>query len=300
MKRILLFMLLILGTSLSEAQTKEELEALKAEKQDSIDALTSKVDALQAEIDALPGWRLRATGTIGGSVSGFNNWYAKDKPNASVGNFGVNVFGFADLIEDKFFWKNAMNINIGWVKFDDRDDDTDSDNYEVANDIFNAGADVILSGIDTTEAIVVAGQRAEQGETAWAIPYDYEGACEEAPEICLGVPYFNWGPAYLEYAQKAQGGSFEQEWIWAGPDWTDLNNPDTTAVGFIQGEGLTADDAAQLDEFIAGLADGSIVLFVGPLNYQDGSVYLADGEVASDEQIWYTKQLLEGMTGPSE
>jgi simple sugar transport system substrate-binding protein len=71
-------------------------------------------------------------------------------------------------------------------------------------------------------------------------------------------------------------------------------------VGFIQGDGLTADDSAQLDEFIAGLADGSIVLFVGPLNYQDGSVYLADGEVASDEQIWYTKQLLEGMTGPSE
>jgi hypothetical protein len=154
MKRILLFMLLILGTSLSEAQTKEELEALKAEKQDSIDALTSKVDALQAEIDALPGWRLRATGTIGGSVSGFNNWYAKDKPNASVGNFGVNVFGFADLIEDKFFWKNAMNINIGWVKFDDRDDDTDSDEYEVANDIFNLSS---LYGWKLSDKFAISG-----------------------------------------------------------------------------------------------------------------------------------------------
>lgn len=147
-------MLLILGTSLSEAQTKEELEALKAEKQDSIDALTSKVDALQAEIDALPGWRLRATGTIGGSVSGFNNWYAKDKPNASVGNFGVNVFGFADLIEDKFFWKNAMNINIGWVKFDDRDDDTDSDDYEVANDIFNLSS---LYGWKLSDKFAISG-----------------------------------------------------------------------------------------------------------------------------------------------
>jgi len=154
MKRILLFMLLILGTSLSEAQTKEELEALKAEKQDSIDALTSKVDALQAEIDALPGWRLRATGTIGGSVSGFNNWYAKDKPNASVGNFGVNVFGFADLIEDKFFWKNTMNINIGWVKFDDRDDDTDSDEYEVANDIFNLSS---LYGRKLSDKFAISG-----------------------------------------------------------------------------------------------------------------------------------------------
>jgi len=147
-------MLLILGTSLSEAQTKEELEALKAEKQDSIDALTSKVDALQAEIDALPGWRLRATGTIGGSVSGFNNWYAKDKPNASVGNFGVNVFGFADLIEDKFFWKNTMNINIGWVKFDDRDDDTDSDEYEVANDIFNLSS---LYGRKLSDKFAISG-----------------------------------------------------------------------------------------------------------------------------------------------
>ena len=147
-------MFLTLGVSLTQAQTKEELEALKTEKKDSIDALQSKVDALQAEIDALPGWRLRATGTIGGSVSGFNNWYAKDKPNASVGNFGVNVFGFADLIQDKFFWKNAMNINIGWVKFDDRDDDSDSDEYEVANDIFNLSS---LYGRKLSDKFAISG-----------------------------------------------------------------------------------------------------------------------------------------------
>lgn len=154
MKRILILMLFVLGTSLAQAQTKEELEALKAEKNDSINALQSKVDALQAEIDALPGWRLRATGTIGGSVSGFNNWYAKDKPNASVGNFGINVFVFADLIEDKFFWKNAMNVNIGWIKFDDRDDDTDSDSYEVANDIFNLSS---LYGHKLSDKFAISG-----------------------------------------------------------------------------------------------------------------------------------------------
>lgn len=184
------------------------------------------------------------------------------------------------------FWFNIPGVTL--------------DPTEVANDIFNAGADVILSGIDTTEAIVVAGQRAEQGETVWAIPYDYEGACEESPDICLGVPYFNWGPAYLEYAKEVQAGTFKQEWIWAGPDWADINNADTTAVGFIKGDGLTGDESVQLDEFIAALADGSIDLYIGPLSYQDGSVYLTDGEVATDEQIWYTKQLLEGMTGPSE
>ena len=145
---------LLLGISVAQAQTKEELQALKAEKQDSINALQAKADAIQAEIDALPGWRLRATGTIGGSVSGFNNWYAKDKPNASVGNFGINVFGFADLIEEKYFWKNAMNINIGWIKFDDKDDDSDSEDYEVANDIFNLSS---LYGWKLSEKFAVSG-----------------------------------------------------------------------------------------------------------------------------------------------
>ncbi len=49
--------------------------------------------------------------------------------------------------------------------------------------MFNGGADVIISGIDTTEAIVKAGQRADKGEQVWAIPYDYEGACALKPEV---------------------------------------------------------------------------------------------------------------------
>jgi simple sugar transport system substrate-binding protein len=41
-------------------------------------------------------------------------------------------------------------------------------------------------------------------------------------------------------------------------------------------------------------------LFVGPLNFQDGSVYLKDGEKATDDQIWYMSQLLQGMEGASQ
>ena len=55
----------------------------------------------------------------------------------------------------------------------------------------------------------------------------------------------------------------------------------------------------QLDEFIAGLADGSIDLWAGPLNFQDGSPFLADGEAATPKQIWYMSQLLEGIDGAS-
>ena len=137
MKKTIFFLCLFFFVSLSKAQTKEELKALQHTKNDSIAALQTKVDAIQSEIDALPGWRFKAFGTIGGSISGFNNWYSKDAPNSSAGNFGFNVNATAELVEAKFFWKNASNVNISWVKFDDNDDDNDSDKYEVATDVFS-------------------------------------------------------------------------------------------------------------------------------------------------------------------
>ncbi len=114
------------------------------------------------------------------------------------------------------------------------------------------------------------------------------------------MPYFNWGPAYVNYIKAAQAGTFKQEFVWAGPDWKNINDPNTTAVGFVKGKALTAEDSATLDKFIAGLGDRSIDLFVGPLNYQDGSAFLKAGEKATDKQIWYESQLLQGMTGPSK
>lgn len=170
----------------------------------------------------------------------------------------------------------------------------------VANGFFDEGADVVISGIDTTEGLVVAKQRADQGARVFAIPYDYIGACDEAPDICLGVPYFNWGPAYLSTVKAVVDGTWKQSWDWNGPDWSDINNSDTSHAGFLFGDGLPEAQKAQVQEYISGLASGDIKLFVGPLNYQDGTTYLAEGQVATDEQIWYLKQLLEGMEGPSE
>jgi len=205
-----------------------------------------------------------------------------------------------------YCWENyrgetdPLDFAVNWIGFWFNIPGVTLDPTQVAAGFFDGGADVVISGIDTTEALDVAGQRADAGQDVWAVPYDFEGACDGKPEICLGVPYFNWGPAYLDIAESVINGTFTAEWNWNGPDWADLNNIETTAIGFVKGDGLSAENASTLDEFIAGLADGSINLFVGPLNYQDGSTYLAAGEVATDEQIWYTKQLLEGVTGPSE
>jgi simple sugar transport system substrate-binding protein len=34
--------------------------------------------------------------------------------------------------------------------------------------------------------------------------------------------------------------------------------------------------------------------------YQDGTEFIAAGQTATDKQIWYTEQLLEGVIGPSK
>jgi simple sugar transport system substrate-binding protein len=192
-----------------------------------------------------------------------------------------------------------LRFVVNWIGFWFNIPGVTLDPNEVADDLFNGGADVILSGIDTTEAIVKAGQRAERGEQVWAIPYDYEGACELAPEICLGTPYFNWGPTYIELIDAAKAGTLEHEWVWAEPAWEDLNNRDVATVGYAYGDALTDEERANLEDYIAKLASGEVVLFQGPLNLQDGTEYVAEGQTATEEQIWGLPQLLEGMEGSS-
>lgn len=191
-----------------------------------------------------------------------------------------------------------LAFKVTWIGFWFNIPGVTSDPTQVADDFFNTGFDVVLSGIDTTEALTEAKKFKDAGETVWAIPYDFEGACEKAPDVCLGVPYFNWGPAYAEVIASAAAGAWESQFQWNGPDWDDLNNKDTSAVGFVKGEALSAEVSATLDQFIAALA-GGLNLWTGPINLQDGSVYLAAGEVATDQQVWYLPQLLEGMEGQS-
>ena len=71
-------------------------------------------------------------------------------------------------------------------------------------------------------------------------------------------------------------------------------------VKFVAVEKVEAEAKKKVDEFTQGLAIGKIVLFQGPLKFQDGSVFLKEGEKATDKQIWYLPQLLEGMSGASK
>ncbi|MGK0252002.1 MAG: hypothetical protein ACI81G_001442, partial [Gammaproteobacteria bacterium] len=137
MKKVLIATCCMLLTFSASAQTKEELQEQKAPKNAEIKKLQGEVDALQAQIDALPGWTKGAFGTIGGSLSEFSQWYSQETPNVSSGNVGITVNGFANLKQEKFFWRNALNVNLGWVKFDDQDDSTDDPDFRQGTDVFN-------------------------------------------------------------------------------------------------------------------------------------------------------------------
>jgi hypothetical protein len=136
-KNLLLFFALVIGTCTMNAQTKEELQTQKSEKQAVADAAQAEADALQAQIDALPGWRKGAFGTIGGSISNFSNWYSQGAPNNSSGNIGFTLNAFANNLQEKFFWRNAANVNLNWVKLDNKDTNLDSDSFEPSTDVFN-------------------------------------------------------------------------------------------------------------------------------------------------------------------
>jgi simple sugar transport system substrate-binding protein len=200
----------------------------------------------------------------------------------------------------QYLGKNPADLKftVTWIGFWFYIPGFSTDPTQVADNFYNQNYDVVISGIDTTEALAEASRLTAAGKQVYAIPYDYKGALEQAPAVALGVPYFNWGPEYLKAVTAARDGEWTSFWNWVGPDWTDINNPDTSMIGFVKGQGLSAEASTKVDAFIAELA-GGLNLWKGPLNLQDGTSYLADGVAATDQQIWYLPQLLEGMEGQS-
>jgi simple sugar transport system substrate-binding protein len=200
----------------------------------------------------------------------------------------------------KYLGKAAADLKfkVTWIGYWFNVPGTTLDPTKVADDFYSSGYDVVMSGIDTTEALTEAKKLHDAGQKVWAVSYDYRNNCSTAPDVCLGVPYFNWGPGIKAQVEKAIAGTFAQDWVWLPPDWTNINNADTSATGFVKGDALSAAASANVDKLISEMA-GGLNLWTGPINLQDGTVYLTAGTVATDQQIWYLPQLLEGMEGQS-
>ncbi len=191
-----------------------------------------------------------------------------------------------------------LKFKVTWIGFWFNIPGKTLDPTKVADDFYNGGYDVVMSGIDTPEAAVQAKKAAAAGKTAKYVHIDFKGGCDLAPDSCLGVRYYNWNVPYTTTLQNLQAGKPLEPFVWLGPDWKDINNPQTSTVGFLPGK-ASGENQKYLDEFVKGLGDGSINLYKGPINFQDGSTFLKGGEQATDQQVWYLPKLLKGMEGPS-
>lgn len=224
-----------------------------------------------------------------------------------LANHETRLLAVSCYLGAKYAWEKVLkkdpkqlNFQVSWIGYWFNIPGVTADPTQIAQNFYNTGYDVIISGIDTPEVVDVAKQKKHEGKTVWAIPLGYIDACERAAEVCLGVPYFNWGPGYVQLLKAAKTGKWHSKWISMGPNWKNINNPDKSAVGFVAGPALPASAQKHLASFSNNLGKKRINLFRGPLNFQDGSAFVKANRTASDKQKWQLDQLLKGMTGPSQ
>lgn len=207
-----------------------------------------------------------------------------------------------------------ISFEVVWIGFWFNIPGVTLDPTEVATGFLDGGADVIISGIDTTEAITVSGQYMAEGDISYGVPYGNVNGCSEAPDACLGAAYYNWGPAYLDIVKRVSDGSWSQEWLWLEPKWDEINDDglytdaDTSVAGYKFGNALSMETIESLKSFAQEIHDfqtdpmqaGEMFLWSGPLNLQDGTELAGEGEAVTLLDIWFIPQLLEGMVGASE
>jgi simple sugar transport system substrate-binding protein len=99
-----------------------------------------------------------------------------------------------------------LKFHVTWIGFWFDIPGTTKDPVQVSNDYFNNDYDVVISGIAATEIPIVARQVREKDKAVWAIPFDNAVACEGMSDVCLGVPFFNWGPGYIDFIKAAKSG----------------------------------------------------------------------------------------------
>ena len=103
---------MVFSISFLSAQTVEELKSMVSDKQAKLDAIQGEINALTKQIDEFPGWKVGGVGTLGFDLLSNNNWFALGQPNSSNSAFGLGLTGFANLDQDKYFWRNGLLVNL--------------------------------------------------------------------------------------------------------------------------------------------------------------------------------------------
>jgi len=156
---------------------------------------------------------------------------------------------------------------------------------DAAKVLIEQGADVILQHTDST-----APQAAAQ-EAGNVITFGQASDMSEyAPLPRVSSIIDNWAPYYIARTQAVMDGTWESVNTWHGI------KEGMVEIGEIS-EAVPADVKAEALALKDAIASGEYHPFTGPLNKQDGSAWLAEGEVADDGTLAGMNFYVEGLEG---
>jgi len=158
---------------------------------------------------------------------------------------------------------------------------------EAAQALLDEGVDIIAQHQDTTEPQKAA---AEAGKLS--IGYDSDMA-QFVGDTVLTSPVWNWGTYYVDTIQNVLDGTWETHQFWGG-----LNS------GIVK----LAELSPQVPEGVAKLVEESHEritdtewdVFCGPINSQDGTEMVAEGECMADGDMLSMDWFVEGVEGTLE
>lgn len=155
---------------------------------------------------------------------------------------------------------------------------------DAAKALIEQGADVILQHTDSTApqaAAQNAGNVFTFGQASDMIEY--------APNPRVSSIIDNWSPYYIARTQAVIDGT------WASVDTWDGIPKDMVKIGEIT-DAVPADVKAEALAMVESMRAGTYHPFTGPLKKQDGSDWLAEGELADDGTLAGMNFYVEGLT----
>lgn len=156
---------------------------------------------------------------------------------------------------------------------------------DAATALIQQGADVILQHTDSTApqaAAEAAGNVISFGQAS--------DMAEYGPMPRVSSIIDNWSPYYIARTKAVIDGT------WTSVDTWDGIGPGMVKIGDIS-DAVPADVKASAEALRDSLASGDYHAFTGPLNKQDGTAWLADGETADDGTLAGMGFYVEGVSG---
>ena len=153
---------------------------------------------------------------------------------------------------------------------------------DAANVMIQQGCDVVAQHTDSPAPLTAA---QEAGVVGFGQASDQ---MKFAPKAQLTATIDNWGPYYIDKVGQVLDGT------WTTGDY--FGHMNTGAVGMAPFANMPAEVEAEAQRVKDAISAGELFGFTGPINKQDGTAFLAEGEVATRMQLDTMDFYVEGIT----